>query len=399
MAKQTTIIPVVIAETYQSLIAGLEKVSLDIPTRRRRYNQATAGKTVVSITLYDDIEYQSYIMGLKNVLGGIMAQGVVVVVTVGNYADEDGLEPTSYPAALASDDFPLITVGVVDQEGIKPDWAGLADVYYCGVGVLCAKKETGGYMFDASGSCGSVGSFVGLVAYLMGKETPPFAFGDSEVSQYPSIVRDYFTQGAGAYVRPGGSVRVAWNGLDGRTSTNCPLHLKKRQDGEGDDCQLSSASSSIAPTQATSSTSSSITPTQTANPFSEVNVNIYYSKVEPCDVDSGVCDLTYYAYAPQEPEGLPIQECGGALGQGSDSVQFQLYTLTGASDDFTYTPSSGSGGTITGSSLASPIQCTDSTSQARAWECPATKKRTFWPDTVIYTYVFYEVAACNWNLG
>lgn len=388
MAKQATVIPVVIDETYQSLLAGLEKVLTDIPDRRRLYNQATAGRTVLCISLSAEIRYQSYIMALKLALEGIMAQGVVVVVSAGNYAQEDGFVSIDYPAALTSSDFPLIRVSSVDQQGIVPDWAQEGDIYYCGVDILCAKKSDGGYLMDAEVSCGSVGSFAGLLAYMMGKEDPPFEFGDSPVSQYPSIVKNYFAQGPGAWVRPGGSVRVAWNGLDGRVGTQCPLNLRKRQDGQGDDCQSSSTSSSIAPTQ----TSSSIAPTQTPNSIDEVNIAIYYSVLEPCEGSPSECGLTYYVYAPG-PDNLPIQECGGALGQGSDSVQFQLTTLTGALENFAYSPSSDSGGIITGDSLASPVTCSSSTSQAVAWKCTS-KKRTNMPDITPHYPVFYHWASC-----
>ena len=396
MAKQATVIPVVINETYQSLIAGLEQVVWDIPDRRRLYNQARAGRTVLCISLSAEITYQSYKTALQNALEGIMAQGVVVVVSAGNYAESDGFVSIDYPAALTSSDFPLIRVSVVDQLGIVPDWAQEGDIYYCGVDILCAKKSDGGYMSDAAGSCGSVGSFAGLLAYMMGKEDPPFEFGDSDVSQYPSIVKKYFSQGAGAYVRPGGSVRVAWNGLDGRVGTECPLDLRKRQDGEEDDCQSSSTSSSVAPTQIrqSSSTSSSIAPTQTPNSLDEDFIAIYYSVLEPCDGSPSECGLTYYVYATAGSESLPIQECGGALGQGSDSVQFQLDTLTGAVENFAYSPSSDSGGIITGDSLASPVTCSKSTSQAVAWKCTS-KKRTLYPDIIVHYPVYYLWASCS----
>ena len=402
MAKQATVIPVVIDETYQSLIAGLEQVLLDIPDRRRKYNQAIAGRTVLCISFSDEITYQSYIMALKNVLEGIMAQGVVVVVSAGNYAKIDGFVSIDYPAVLASSEFPIIRVGVADQRGIVPDWAQEEEVYYCGVGIFCAKKSNWGYLTDAAGSCGSVGSFAGLLAYLMGKQDSPFDFGDSDVSQYPSIVKNHFTQGPGAYVRPGRSMRVAGNGLDGREGTECPLNLKKRQDGQGDDGQSTSTSSSIAPTQTTAfssiiptqtPTSSSIAPAQTPNLLDEVNIAIYYSVLEPCDGGKSECGLTYYVYVPAEPENLPIQECSGALGQGSDSVQFQLFTLTGAFANFTYSPSLGSAGMITGDSLASPVTCSISTSQAVAWKCTS-KKRLHTPYITPRYPVFHKWASC-----
>ncbi len=77
---------------------------------------------------------------------------------------------------------------------------------------------------------------------MMGLPTVPFAFGN-DLTKYQTIVKDYFTTGPGSYIRPGGQYLVAWNGLDGRSSTVCPLSVNKREQGDNSPniCGLSSS--------------------------------------------------------------------------------------------------------------------------------------------------------------
>ena len=235
---------------------------------------------------------------------------------------------------------------------------------------------------------------------MMGLENIPFAFG-SDPTRYQSIVKEYFVTGPGAYVRQDGDCRVAWNGLDGSPKTLCPLSLRKRQKQPDDICQSSSTSSSSSPSPTTPSMSSSAIPTQTPDWINNIIIAIYYSEVEPCDGTSNGCDLTYYAYAIGEIGSLPLQECGGALGQGSSSVHFQIETLGGTTEYFTYTVSSDTAGTITGNSLASPIPCSNSSSQVVAWECDLSKRTVYpdWPSPPRQSVSYFHLATCEWILS
>ena len=389
VAKQTIVIPAVFDSSYQSCIAVLQELENDIKNRRNRETnqQALPGKTVVSISWGFYITNSNYVTQIKNALQGIMNLGVVVVVSAGNAKLTRGLVSYYYPEVLAiSDDFPLIRVGAVDESGLTAYFSQEGDVYTEGVAAKCAAAGFSFFEKDVDGTSGATAAFAGLVAYMMGLETVPFAFG-SDKTQYQRIVKDYFVTGPGAYVRPGGDCRVAWNGLDGSANTVCPLSLRKRQEQPENICQ-------------SSSTSSSIIPTQTPNSINEVYITIYYSVLESCDGSTSECDLTYYAYAPKEPGGLPIQECGGALGQGSNPVQFQLDTLTGTVEDFTYSTISGSAGTITGDSLVGPITCTNASSQAVAWTCQLTKRSVYpEPNTHDSAASYFEWATCDWNLS
>ena len=413
VAKQTIVIPVVFSQSYESFFAAFELLENDITARRARETnkQALPGKTVVSISWAIATSKTDYIAQMKNALQAIMNLGVVIVVSADNRELVDGFVSESYPTALALlDDFPLIRVGAVDESGRLAWFSMEGDVYIVGVGGKCAVAGLSNLERDTEGTSGAAAAFAGLVAYMMGLNRVPFAFG-SDITQYQSIVKDYFVYDIGAYVRPGGNAPVAWNGLDGSAANLCPL-LRKRQDQPENICQSSSTSAPIVPTSTSSPivptsttspivstlTSSSIIPTQTAGTagkINAVNIAIYYSRVEPCDLAK--CDLTYYAYTLLESTDLPFQECGGAISQGnegSDSFQFQLQTLTGTLETFTYSTSSDSAGTVTGDTLSTPIICSESTSRAEAWQCTL-KKRTISPDTTIYSSVFYKWATCT----
>lgn len=401
-------IPAVFDSSYQSRIAVLQQLEIDIRIRRGNTGnpQALAGKTVVSISWGFWISDPDYITQFKNALQAIMNLGVVVVVSAGNSKLLTGPVSRFYPEVLAlSDGFPLIRVGAADESGLSAYFSQEGDVYTEGVAAKCAAAGFSFFEKDVDGTSGATAAFAGLVAYMMGMETVPIAFG-SDPTQYQRIVKDYFNPntGPGAYVRPGGDCPVAWNGLDGSPNTKCSLSLRKRQEQPDDNCQLSSASSSSSSSSSTvSSMSSSANPTQTPNWNNNIIIAIYYSEVESCDGTSSECHLTYYAYAIGEIGRLPLQECGGALGQGSTSVQFQVETLAGVTETFTYLVSSNSAGTITGNTLASPITCSTSSSHAVAWECSLTK-RSVYPDYTPPSHPqqsisYYSLATCEWILS
>lgn len=252
-AKQTTVIPVKTKGTQESLVTALQKVLADIPERRKK-GQCLPGKTVVTMSINMVVPNPIYITQLSDAIKGIMNLGVVVVCAAGNDGvdpDTDDWEASTYPAALAKTKLPwLFRIGAVDNKGILPSWAQKGDVYAPGVGALCAKKDGLTLEVQSDGSSGATASMAGLIVYEMGKESCPFEFSGKEEDypEYQRIVKQYYTDGPGAYVRPGGVWRVAWNGLDGSASTYCPLTVQKRDgedDNDDDTCaQPSSASSS-----------------------------------------------------------------------------------------------------------------------------------------------------------
>ena len=122
VAKQAIVIPAVFDSSYQSCIAVLQQLEIDIKSRQDRETnpQALKGKTVVSISWGFYIKDPDYITQFKNALQGIMNLGVVVVVSAGNSKRLSGLVSQFYPEVLAlSDSFPLIRVGAADESGLS----------------------------------------------------------------------------------------------------------------------------------------------------------------------------------------------------------------------------------------------------------------------------------------
>ena len=276
VAKQATVIPVVVLGSQESLVAALQQILGDI-TERREKGQCLPGKTVVTMSLNIPVPDSVYVTLLTDAIKGIMNLGVVVVCSAGNYGNdpEDDWESFFYPATLAKKRLPwLFRIGAVNNKGIIPAWAQKGDVYAPGVSALCAQKDGLTLEEHSDGSSGSCASMAGEIAYQMGKKTPPFDFSGAEEDypEYQRIVKQYYTDGAGAYVRPGGVWRVAWNGLDGRASTMCPLNVQKRDDGsdkDNDTCaQPSSASSSTTVQTSTSTFSAIISSKPTTSSFS-----------------------------------------------------------------------------------------------------------------------------------
>ncbi|KAK3169726.1 hypothetical protein OEA41_009110 [Lepraria neglecta] len=130
----------------------------------------------------------------------------------------------------------LLRFGAVDKTGALAALSQEGDVYTYGINALCAdanfviqERDSDGTSGGEFKSCYPTASFAGLVAYMLGRTTIPFQLGN-DITQYQSIAKNYFVAEDGAYVRPRGTYRVAWNGLDGSADTVCPLSLRKRDD-------------------------------------------------------------------------------------------------------------------------------------------------------------------------
>ena len=158
-AKQTIVIPVVVANSYQSIISGLELVAADIVNRRRLSPpQCIAGKTVVSMSLGFPIEDETYINTLKTTLQSIMDLGVILVNSAGNDRKTQGWKSTLYPKVLAGPDFPLILVGAVNIYGQLTDFSQLGVIYAVGQDSPCANKDNVMLPMDSDGTSG--GEFI-----------------------------------------------------------------------------------------------------------------------------------------------------------------------------------------------------------------------------------------------
>ena len=318
----------------------------------------------------------------------MMNLGVVVVVAAGNKElMTDPFVSQQIPTAFALEpDFPLIRVGNVDTSGSLAPRSQQGDVYLVGLWTWCARAGYPNVLSQLNGTSVAMGTFAGLVSYFMGLQTVPFAFGDTDIGQYQRIVKDHFVNGEGAWIRPGGvhgQYRVACNLLDGSANTVCRYGIAKRQEQPANICQ--------------SSSTSSISPTQTSNTLDEVSLDVYYSLEEPCEEAPSKCGMIFYVYETgADGASLPIHDCGGDLGQGSDSVQFQLFSSREVWINLTYTPSSKSAGMVTGNGLTSPVICSSSTSGRPAWTCSNVKRSE--PGSISAPYLaYYKWATCALN--
>lgn len=398
VAKRATVIPVVLDVTpngdftIDSVYNAVQLVLADIPARRSRESpespSALAGKTVMMMAVNIDIgkEDEKYVELLAQGLQAIMDLGVIVAVPAGNYNGEhgEGFVAATYPAALAVSRLPtLIRVGVVDQTGRLPTWAQQGDVYACGVGVLCAKPSSFSFLENGEGSCASLATFAGLVAYNMGRSSVPYKFGD-DIKQYQNIVKQYHVSGEGSWVRPNAKVRTVWNGEDGSASTYCPLSLRKRDAEINDTCAQPSSTSSAA--------AAAYSPVQAA-------IVIYYSHLTDC---SRNCAQTYYIYN-YLGEIMP-SVCPPALFQlaqspsSDENIDFQMFGRSGAID-FTYSRANDEVGEVTGASLSTPVVCSAAPSPTPSKLCNMDKRSVFpdGPEPVIDTY--YEWATCIWSMS
>lgn len=157
VAKQATIISAQHVESFESIVAGLNLILNDIIYRQGK-GQALAGRTVLSMSfvvpeiLMDDVgKSAKYMQALLKV---IMDKSVVCVCSAGNSAETEGFAPTRYPSSLATDAFPLISVGAVDTTGAPAVFSQQGVVYTVGIGSPCAAFREYFIETDADGTSG-----------------------------------------------------------------------------------------------------------------------------------------------------------------------------------------------------------------------------------------------------
>lgn len=143
------------SESTESILSGLNLVLTDIISRQNN-GQALPGKTVLSMSfgiLAADIN-QKQRNYMQSLLKAIMNRGVICVCAAGNHAEDEGFPRTLFPAALASDAFPLIPVGAVDITGTVPSFSQEGIVYTVGVDSQCASFDSNLFDLDADGTSG-----------------------------------------------------------------------------------------------------------------------------------------------------------------------------------------------------------------------------------------------------
>ena len=166
VAKQATVISAQHVESLESIFAGLHLVLNDIHYRQG-IGQAMPGRTVLSMSFaVSEVEMgggeQNYNQEtaaknekyMQSLLQVIMVRGVVCVCSAGNEAETEGFAPTGFPSILATDAFPLISVGAVDITGTPASFSQQGVVYTVGVNSPCAAFRTPFYETTADGTSG-----------------------------------------------------------------------------------------------------------------------------------------------------------------------------------------------------------------------------------------------------
>lgn len=430
VAKQAKVISVVNTDSVESVLSCLNLILANIISRQSK-GQAMPGQTIVSMSLtFQTPTSKPQKNYMQSLLKAIMDLGVVCVCAAGNSAKTLGFPRTGYPAALASDAFPLIPVGAVDNTGAIADFSQEGMIYTVGVNFPCAAYYN--YQMEGSDDGTSGGEFLeedqdnlfelktslttpiatatmaGLIALKLSEPGNIFGFGDDK-TQYQQLVKNYYTVGynkrkpnqhpPGSWYRPKSFAAVAWNGLDGSQRTVCPLTwapdgtFKKRQTGDP-------------------ATSSDI-----CSKYNSHSV-VIYSRVE-----SGclTCALDYYVYSVSDPTGVPSKICNGGGFIGSvekaaatgSSIPFTLpKTADDAADEdlkFVYTWTLGQpAGWISGGSLAVPVSCVaeltskSSPSQTCSFEASNSEQKRAaqvfsWPTTHLQKYDYAPFARCVWG--
>lgn len=161
VAKQATVISAQHVESFESIIAGLKMILTDIESRQAN-GQALPGRTVLSMSFAvplarirnPTLSQKKSANYMRAILQAIMNKGVVCVCAAGNSAQEEGFAPTRYPSILATDAFPLISVGAVDITGTLAFFSQQGVVYTVGVDSPCAAFREYLHETQADGTSG-----------------------------------------------------------------------------------------------------------------------------------------------------------------------------------------------------------------------------------------------------
>lgn len=142
VAKKATLVPVVLAEdSMQELVAAFQEIANDLkahPTRQ--------GFSVVTVSMTSDGPGGRQAALLTRAISEVMRLDVPVVVSAGNYGDQPGREEIdTFPALLASRDWPLIVVGSCNLQGGRSAFFQVGDeltVYAVGELITCFEGQS-----------------------------------------------------------------------------------------------------------------------------------------------------------------------------------------------------------------------------------------------------------------
>lgn len=208
VSKKSQIVAVKTALWMSDWLDSWQKIVNDIG-RREKNMAPVRGYNIVSnqiITRGYGNEVQIALQKKLKTLFNI--HQTVVVTSSGN----DGGDINSLPGILSTDgDFPIITVGAVDEDGVTlPESQGGPALTVCAPGIVtCASNEPGTSTRTARGTSAASAQVAGHAANLLASQK----YGVQLRSQnnIPAAVRDLIVDLA--YIRGGGSEKVISNGI------------------------------------------------------------------------------------------------------------------------------------------------------------------------------------------
>lgn len=142
VAKKATLVPVILAEdTMRELVAAFQEIAKDLGAHPERQ-----GFSVVSVSMTSDGPGGRQAALLTRAIESVMALDVPVVVSAGNYGEEPGREDIdTYPALLASRDWPLIVVGSCNRNGERSAFSQVGNeltLYAVGEDITCFEGQS-----------------------------------------------------------------------------------------------------------------------------------------------------------------------------------------------------------------------------------------------------------------
>ena len=201
-------------------IWAFQQAKDDIIAKGRR------GKAVVEFArgariVYPGIEDATPWREIKPILQSMFPEDIVVVTSSGNSGELPRHENVDSPPKIwSADNYPLIVVGAVDNQGkvaINPgkdktfsQGGPKVTVWAPGKDVTCAAHNQNGNKLDTGTSPASAMT-AGLVAYFLSlREHPPFPVGGGNTA---GNARNHLRNIA-RWIRPGGRDPAIWNGID-----------------------------------------------------------------------------------------------------------------------------------------------------------------------------------------
>ncbi|KAB5576049.1 peptidase S8/S53 domain-containing protein, partial [Coniochaeta sp. 2T2.1] len=219
VAKNAKLVVVAFANEDDDMISGFEEIYKDLKAHPERQKHSVVTMSMVSGRYDPKQDYTRF----RQVLYGIMAMDVPIVVGAGNEGDDHNRRKIdNVPAIFAVQDrgFPLIVVGSVDKDGQRSAWSQLGEnTNAVGQDITCLEDDPSQPTTGIRGTSFTTPQVAGQIANWLAMDKVPF---DTTSPYLVGNVRDYLESDAAGWVRSGDS-RVLWNGVTEADNPQIPV--------------------------------------------------------------------------------------------------------------------------------------------------------------------------------